>query len=150
MTEEAVQFGLRDVCWGGRLEIIGWSPLRVIDGAHNPAKMAALRRALDELLSDRRLIAVMGMSADKDCAACVPLIAGRSEIFLATRYEGSRALPARELAQLAAGHPHVESYDNMSDACARARALAGPEDVVLACGSLYMIGEAKRWLVDSG
>ena len=29
-------------------------------------------------------------------------------------------------------------------AAAQARAQAGPEDMVLACGSLYMIGDAKR------
>ena len=146
VREGNIADGLRDVSWGGRLEIIGRRPMRLIDGAHNPAKMAALCRAMDALLSGRRLITVMGMSADKDCAACVPLIACRSEVLLATQYTGARSLPAHELAGLAGDHAHTEAYARLHEACTRALALAGPEDVILACGSLYMIGEAKRLL----
>jgi len=148
VTDEAVVSGLHSVCWGGRLETVRSTPLCLIDGAHNPAKIAALRRALDELLPGRRLITVMGMSADKDCAACVPLIAGRSEVFLATQYDGHRALPAGELAALAGAHPWAEVHDRLEDACRRALSLAGAGDAVLACGSLYLIGEAKRRLTE--
>ena len=148
VTDEAVAVGLRTVRWGGRLEIVRTSPLCLIDGAHNPAKMQALVDTLNSLLSGRRLVTVMGMSADKDCGACVSLVAGRSDVLLATQYDGHRALPAAVLAALAGEHPHTEIHDRLADACDRALALAGPEDAVLVCGSLYLIGEAKKRLIN--
>lgn len=142
-----IETGLATTRWGGRLEAVRRHPLCLIDGAHNPAKIAALCRAIDELLPHTRIITVMGMSGDKDCAACVAPVASRSAVFLASQYEGLRALAADRLAQLAGAHPHVEVIPTLSDACQRALALAGPEDVVLACGSLYLIGDAKRAFV---
>ncbi|MDR0671462.1 MAG: bifunctional folylpolyglutamate synthase/dihydrofolate synthase [Oscillospiraceae bacterium] len=139
--------GLASVRWGGRLEIVRETPLCVIDGAHNAAKTEALARALDTLFAGRRRVVVMGMSADKETALCAEHIAARSDVFIATQYENPRALPAGEMARQAAPHcAHVEVYPDPDAACARALALCGQEDLLLVCGSLYLIGGAKRSL----
>ncbi len=147
IPETALREGLAEVRWGGRLEIVKQEPLVLLDGAHNPQKIAALCHAMDELFPGRRLIAVMGMSGDKDVAACVPPVARRAEVLLATQYEGARALPAGELAALATDCPRVETVPAVADACRRALEAAGPEDIVLVCGSLYLLGDAKRAFV---
>lgn len=148
VTEAHIEQGLRSTKWGGRLEIVRKEPLCLLDGAHNPAKIMALCRSLDELLAGKRILTVMSMSHDKDCAACVPLVAARSAVLLATAYAGERALPAQELAALAGMHAHVEICECPQDACARALTLAQPDEVILVCGSLFVLGEAKKALID--
>jgi folylpolyglutamate synthase/dihydropteroate synthase len=36
------------------------------------------------------------------------------------------------------------NFSDAADAVRQTLSLAGPDDVILACGSLYMIGDAKR------
>ena len=53
-----------------------------------------------------------------------------------------RALPAKELAAAARRyHGQVESFDSFRQAVDRAYDSAGPEDVILAFGSLSFLGE---------
>lgn len=147
VSDEAIDRGLSAVRWGGRLEIVRKTPLCVIDGAHNAAKTEALARALDTLFHGRRRVIVMGMSADKETALCAGHIAARSDVFIATQYKNPRALPAETMARQAAPHcARVEIHPDPDIACARALALCGPEDLLLVCGSLYLIGDAKRSL----
>lgn len=149
ISAETVARGLAAVRWGGRLEIVRETPLCVIDGAHNAAKTEALARALDTLFAGRRRVIVMGMSADKETALCAGHIAARSDVFIATQYKNPRALPAEEMARQAAPHcAHVEVYPDPGAACARALALCGPQDLLLVCGSLYLLGDAKRSLTE--
>lgn len=143
----ALREGLGGMEWGGRLEVVREDPLCIIDGAHNPAKMAALCQTVDTLLACRRLVAVMGMSSDKDYAICAARIGKRSDVFIATQYESERALPAETLGEVAVRYcRHVDVIPDVRGACERALSLCGPGDVVLVCGSLYLIGEAKRCL----
>jgi folylpolyglutamate synthase/dihydropteroate synthase len=61
---------------------------------------------------------------------------------VATRSSNPRALPAEELAGLAAPHfPCVEALSEPPAALARARELAGPGGAVLVTGSLYLLAD---------
>jgi len=88
------------------------------------------------------------MSADKDYKACIPMMAQRAASFTAVQAPGApHALPAEEVAHIAMGHcDTVHSCKSVQNAVTHALKLAADDDVILACGSLYMIGEAKRWL----
>ena len=104
ISDEDIRRGIASTRFPGRLEIIRRQPLVLLDGGHNMACADAVARALDEHLSGRRIITVMGMCADKDTAYCVPKIARRSSVFIAAQSDVPRAMPARELARLAVGH----------------------------------------------
>src|SRR5439155_18559104 len=45
----ALQTGLSNVDWPGRLQVLSHTPLLVLDGAHNAASALALRTAIDSL-----------------------------------------------------------------------------------------------------
>ena len=62
--------------------------------------------------------------------------------FVATQSTNARALPAEELARLAA--PHFASVEAVSDplaAVSRARGVAGRNGAVLVTGSLYLLSD---------
>ncbi|MEA2310191.1 MAG: dihydrofolate synthase / folylpolyglutamate synthase [Solirubrobacteraceae bacterium] len=127
----------------GRLQQIAEAPLTILDGAHNPSGMAALAAALDDVVGERELVAVVSVLDDKDAAGMLRALLGkcRSVVFTASR--NPRALPPATLASLAEqlGGPPSELVRDPHAALARARELAGPAGAVLATGSIYLVAD---------
>src|SRR5581483_9537416 len=61
----AIQAGLQEVRWPGRLEFLSRDPDLVLDGAHNPAGAAALAAYIREFCSGRPVWMVYGAMRDK-------------------------------------------------------------------------------------
>ena len=137
IPEEAIVAGARAVRWPGRLQWVDGTPPLLIDGAHNPAAMAAIRADLPELAAGRRVVGLFGAMADKQLDEMLGHLRAMTDDVVLTSVGGGRAMPAAELAaMLGAGLP-VES---VSPALEAARELAGPEGLVLVCGSLALVG----------
>ena len=145
ISEEAVSRGFRSVRWPARLEVLAQHPLLVADGAHNPYSMGRLRSALREYLRFRRLICVVGVLGDKDIEGMVRELATEASVVIATRSRHPRSVPPAVLAQ--AFHRYeieVDEVDGVGAALDSARSRAGPEDLVVATGSLFVAAEARE------
>lgn len=131
----------------GRLELFPGQPDVMIDGAHNPAGMAALARSLPTLTPDG-VVAVVSLLDDKDADGMVAELAPACRAMVATR---SRHRRARDPAAVAAAARHhgvaVEVCDDGEQALDRARERAGPDGIVLVCGSLYLLADLRPALV---
>jgi dihydrofolate synthase/folylpolyglutamate synthase len=127
----------------GRMQVVGHEPLTVLDGAHNPAGIAALAESLPQLTAGRRLVLVASILDDKDAAAMLRALLPACEQAVFTRNHSPRALSPATLASLAAqlDGPPSELEPDPRRALARARQLAGPGGVVLATGSIYLIAD---------
>jgi dihydrofolate synthase/folylpolyglutamate synthase len=89
-----------------------------------------------------------GMLATKDYHAVTALLAPLAAAVVTTTPDNPHALPAADLAaEVRRYTPHVEAVDDRRAAVARARRLAGPDDVLVVTGSFYFVGEARAWLV---
>ena len=122
----------------GRLERRGEQPFEIWDGAHNLAGIGYLLPRLP----NRRFTIVASILADKKADAMLRALTAVGDALVATRSGNPRALPAEELARLAAPHfSSVEAVPNPHEALKRARALAGPEGAVLVTGSLYLLSD---------
>ncbi len=155
VTASGIAVGMLAARWPGRLEVVGARPWVVIDGAHNVDSMArALEAVADELAYDR-LVIVYGVMRDKDAAGICATIAtqgARLKTLVMTQIAMGRALPATELAELgtaalatAATQATCVAVPEPGAAFADAIASAGPDDLVLVAGSLYLAGAALRW-----
>lgn len=147
VDETAALEGLRAARWPGRLEVVGERPVVVLDGAHNPDGAAALADSFPSLWPGVRPQLVFGVLGDKArhgmMEALLPLAA---RVHLCTP-DSPRAVPAASLAEEARGHAReVEVHATVEAALDAARAAAGAAGVVLVCGSLYLVGEARRLL----
>ncbi len=142
--------GLRQARLPGRLEVVAERPLTILDGAHNPDKMAAAAAALEVAYPDRRRIVVMGMKSDKALEDVLPLALARAEVLVATQFYVKglwQPIPAADLARLAQRvAPHVTVYvvDDPLQATALAQSLARPQDMVWITGSLYLVGDVRE------
>ena len=127
----------------GRMQIVAHEPLTVLDGAHNPAGIAALAESLPQLTAGRRLVVVASILDDKDAAGMLAALLPGVAHAVFTRSHSPRALPPATLASLARqlDGPPSELVPDPRRALRRARELAGPGGVVLATGSIYLIAD---------
>ena len=122
----------------GRLERRGEHPLEIWDGAHNLAGVGYLLPRLP----DRRYTIVASILADKDADAMLRALSAVGDTLIATQSTNPRALPAAELAGLAAAHfASAEAVFSPADALMIARGLAGADGAVLVTGSLYLLAD---------
>jgi dihydrofolate synthase / folylpolyglutamate synthase len=122
----------------GRLERRGDTPLEIWDGAHNLAGIGYLLPRLP----GRRFTILTSILADKEAGAMLRALTAVGDTLVATRSSNPRALPAEELARLAAPHfGSVEAVPEPHEALERARHLAGPDGAVLVTGSLYLLSD---------
>jgi len=143
LDPEKIAEGFAAARWPGRLD---WADDRLLlDGAHNPQAARALREYLEEFLPGRRIVLLTAMMRDKQPEACASILASCAASVVATQVEGPRALPAGELADVyRARGVRTEAYPEPGEALKAARDAAGPDGVVVACGSLYLVGELMK------
>ena len=140
--------GLAAVRHPGRFETVAARPRVSLDGAHNPHGAGALAAALG-ILAERPRVVVLAVSADKDAAGIARALAPACEGVIATRYQQARSLaPALLAAAVGAAAPGlpVVIAAELGLAMAQARAQAGPDGVIVVCGSLFLVGEAHALL----
>jgi dihydrofolate synthase/folylpolyglutamate synthase len=145
LVEEQIREGLAKTRWSGRLELLGVQPPVLLDGAHNYAGIVALRQALQEEYTYRRLIVVLGIMADKDLRGMLLRLAPLADRIILTRPKYERAAEPESLREVAGEFAErTELIRPVGEALERATGLATSEDLVLVTGSLYFIGEVKE------
>ncbi len=149
VPEKAVRKGLASARWEGRLETVSQRPLVVLDGAHNAASAKILAEAVKKYYAGHyaRLLLVLGVLADKDFRDMAAYLMPLADSVIFTQADYSRAVPADELSRsLGGGKGETMVCADVPGALLKALSLAGPDDMVLVTGSLYVVGEAKAWL----
>lgn len=137
--------GLRSVCWPGRLEVLGRTPLVVADSAHNGDSARKLVTALRSLAGNRRLIVVVGGSADHVTSEVLTLLLGEADRAIATRSRHPRAAePAWLMARAAELGFSMQITETVAQALALALDWAGSEDLVCFTGSVFVAAEARE------
>jgi dihydrofolate synthase/folylpolyglutamate synthase len=140
--------GIAAASWPGRMELVPGTPRLLLDGAHNPAGASALAEALGEY-SFSRLLMVTGVCDDKDYdriyAPLIPLV----DAVYAVTPSVDRALQDEDLSLFfrqrgIAAQPCGSVVAGVIKACKD----ASGTDLVLVCGSLFVVGEVKAWLED--
>jgi dihydrofolate synthase/folylpolyglutamate synthase len=150
-SSQVVASGLGRVTVPGRLEVLGHRPLCMVDGAHNPAGAAALAQSLEEGFDVAGpMVLVLGMLQGRDPRQLLePLVAVGLDHVLCVEPETPRALPAADIAKVAADlGARAEVVDEIDAAVDAALELAGEDGLVLASGSLYVVGPARRRLLE--
>jgi dihydrofolate synthase/folylpolyglutamate synthase len=140
----AIELGLREARWPGRLEAIAQQPLTLLDGAHNPGGARALARYLEQHHAGRRVWLIYAAMRDKAVEEVAEILFPAAHQVLLTRVAQPRAVAPDQLAAIVGHlHPRVEVTASLAEALATARSRAAADDLILITGSLYLVGEAK-------
>ncbi|HEX8948602.1 MAG TPA: folylpolyglutamate synthase/dihydrofolate synthase family protein [Dissulfurispiraceae bacterium] len=159
-SNESLRKGLASTRWPGRLDLVSEDPPIMVDGAHNPDAATALSGFIRQHLSDRRLILVMGVMADKDVGGILkPLLPLASEVIFTAPNYGRAASPATLAGHAAAqGISHIRTASTVREAIEFATRISeelntgnsslitAHPPLILITGSFYTIGEAMEVL----
>jgi dihydrofolate synthase/folylpolyglutamate synthase len=149
ISVEGIRRGVGQVQWEGRLETVSRQPWIVLDGAHNRDSARCLREALSTCYRYRRLILVLGISANKNLEGIIEELTPLAAVTVATRAMVPRAAPPQHVADLAAKwSEHIVIEEDTQRALAHAIAETRPDDLLVVTGSLYLVGDAKRIFPD--
>lgn len=124
----------------GRWELVHEHPDVILDVAHNVDGMRQLVRQI-ELSDHEELHIVLGMVGDKDIDQALSLLP-KTAYYYFTRAAIPRALPEDELAEKARSKGlEGKTYPSVTEALNVAKAQARARDLVLVCGSVFVVGE---------
>jgi len=146
LDEQSVRTGIERTVWPGRLEIMHNEPLVILDGAHNPQGAQVLSEFLREL-RERRIICVYGILGDKSYKEATSSIVPLCDEVIVTKPQTPRALDPLVLADEVRRYTEkVWIEENLDRALELALDRASSNDVVMCCGSLYLVGPARTFL----
>ncbi len=141
----AIQAGLKDVRWPGRLELLSRNPDFILDGAHNPAGAAALAAYIREFCANRPVWMVYGAMRDKAIDEVASQLFPLADRLIVTAPNFPRALRPQAILEMNS-HPNAIIRETISEAIEAARD-APKEAVVFFTGSLFLVGEARGLLL---
>lgn len=151
---DAVKLGFANATSPGRFEVVRRDPTVILDAAHNPHGAKTLANTMQEEFSFERVIAVIGVFADKDADGIFAELKDVIDGVIVTQSSSPRAMPANELSKIAAKHlgsDRVFVESDLKSAIEKAIADANHpmEDQsvgVLITGSVITVGEARAIL----
>jgi dihydrofolate synthase/folylpolyglutamate synthase len=127
----------------GRWEVIWEAPTIVLEVAHNEAGIQQMLSHLDQL-HYRQLHIVLGMVKDKDIDKVLALLP-KNAVYYFTQAHIPRALDKHQLqTQAQAFHLSGMVFENVNLALKRAFDSASPNDIVIVCGSIFLVAEVDK------
>lgn len=129
----------------GRWDVIRENPVIVLDVAHNPDGIRQLLEQLKAIsMPVNKLHIVMGMVNDKDISTVLALLPVEARYYF-TNAHIPRALHHETLKLKALEFGlKGESYDEVNQAIKAALGIAGPDELILVCGSVFVVGEVRE------
>lgn len=148
---ESMVRGLNEVDWPGRLEIVSSSPKIILDGAHNKAGAIVLKEFLEKESQHKRLILIIGIMKDKDISSILNVLTPLADKVILTRPSIERAASPYLLKQRMGGYgKKAVIIEDLKEAIKKGISMVDQKDILCITGSLYTVGEAKRFLNPRG
>ncbi len=142
ILDDVILQGLQASVWPGRMQQVGDNPIFLVDGAHNPQGVRALRESLEERFPGEQMVFLMAVMADKDYEHMIEDVLPLARCFYTVTVSSDRALQGSKLAERIAGRGVEAMYlDDLDLAMKQAKERARMEHCpMVAFGSLYFIG----------
>jgi dihydrofolate synthase/folylpolyglutamate synthase len=132
----------------GRWELISMNPALILDVGHNEDGIKAILHQLQVTAYDHLHI-VTGMVKDKEVDKVLSLLPATASYYF-TQAHIPRALEVEALQQQANLKGLTgDCYADVNEAIATALQRAKPHDLVLVCGSVFLVGEVDRTRFES-
>lgn len=141
----ALSAGLATAQWDGRLQTVQCGPGRptiLVDGAHNEDSAARLAAALTGDYHYERLILIFGAPEDKNVSGMMDRLLPLADELIVTTANHPRSATPEQLADMARARGRESRVTHsVAAALSTAMELAGPDDLIVAAGSIIVIGD---------
>ena len=145
ITEGNILEGIENTKNPGRMEIAGFEPLILLDGAHNVSGLEILKNSIKKDFNYNRLILIIGILADKNVKEMAEIIQPIADVVIVTKSTNKRACNPQELKGFFT--KEVVVTNSVSEAVEHAKKITKKEDMILVTGSLFTVGEARDILI---
>ncbi len=149
IDDYAVLKGLEKASFAGRMEIIKRNPLFILDGAHNYDGINQMADFLGFIrnLGYNNIIALFGVLKDKDYLKMFEMLMEVCDKVILTKPVNLRAVSPIEIMKgLSYNKNNVFIEDNYKNAVKCALDMAELKGCVICVGSLYLVGDVKRYV----
>ena len=152
LSEQDIESGIFEAYNPGRLELISEKPRILVDGSHNKESIDALVESLSKFSYDKLIIG-FSVLGDKDHKYIIEKIGRLADKLVITFIDDNpRALDTESIRKEAEEFvKDIEILEKIEDAYAYTKSSAGEDDLVVWCGSLYLVGKiltinkADKW-----
>jgi dihydrofolate synthase/folylpolyglutamate synthase len=146
IAKGAVERGIAEAQWPGRLEQLQSEPDVYLDGAHNPGAARELVEFWRENFAGRKIWLVYGALRDKAVDEIAGVLFPYAAEVILTEPRTSRAISARQLEEITAHYAaNVRVIADAEQAVEHAVSAADTHDAVFVTGSLYLVGQIRHW-----
>ena len=129
----------------GRWQIIADSPKLIMDVGHNKEGLSFLATELQKLEFDH-LHLIMGFVKGKRVADLISLFPSEASFYL-TSPKIDRAIPLSTLkAELTGNLKNIDFFPTVFDAINKARSTANVNDLILVCGSTFVVADVMSFI----
>ena len=152
ISDAAVELGLAQLRWPGRIEVLSRQPTVIVDAAHNWEAVAALLRTLDESFPARRRVLVFAATRDKDVLGMLRQLLPRFDTVVVTCFQNNpRHVPVEALVSMVRGltDQPLHAAADAAAAWKLARRFASGDDLICVTGSFFIAAEMRELLVDA-
>jgi dihydrofolate synthase/folylpolyglutamate synthase len=139
IDEQAIREGLLNADHSARLQVLSKKPLVLLDAAHNPAGIGTLITSLS-LFDYDKLIVVFGSRETKNWREMIRLLGMHADTIIANKAKGKSVDP-KEITKVASLYTETKVSSDVKGSLKKAKSIAKEKDMILVCGSIYMLGE---------
>lgn len=141
LSQSAILDGILHTTWAGRMEFIPQKPLLLLDGAHNADGVAKLAQTLPLYTKNKKITLLLGILQDKAFQTMIETILPLVDQTICTETASHRKTDVAILTEIASHHQKpVFAEPDVQKAFALAKQITQPQDIILCCGSLYLVG----------
>ncbi len=148
ITDDDISNGISSAFIPARTEILSKNPLVILDGSHNDSSTKALDELLKKTLHGKRILAVMGMMADKDIKTALDNLMPCFDEVIAVTPTNPRAMTAEDFSELVVGYQKTVMCVPMpTDGINSALNKLNNFDALVICGSLYLASDVREYTI---
>jgi dihydrofolate synthase/folylpolyglutamate synthase len=146
ISGDAIEQGIANSVWPGRIEKLQSRPDVYLDGAHNPSAARELANFVKENFAGRRVTLLFAAMRDKAVDEIAGILFPLANEVIFTQAKISRAISAAQLAEMAGEYAaHFRVIADAEASLEQALSTAGPDDAIFITGSLYLVGELRHY-----
>jgi dihydrofolate synthase/folylpolyglutamate synthase len=149
ISEGDILGGIAETVWPGRFEILSENPLFIVDGAHNIDAVEIFAASARKYFSRNNITLITAMLRDKPYEAMMRVLSGIAGRLVITKpaYAVRAAEPYELYAAISGEDKTIIAEGDYRRAVDIALGLNGENGVILCCGSLYLVGGVREYMI---
>lgn len=145
ISDENIEQGINSFFIPGRLECVSREPFVLLDAGHNEGAVSELVKTLSAHREGRKIITICAFMKDKDYEKALKLLAPVCDKMIFTNADSVRGESSAVLCKSAEAYcSSCEAEDDIQKAFTMALSQADKNDIVLVCGSFYLVTEIRK------